>query len=547
MGLRDRIQSAITGLPAAAESGYRRRPQDGHPAEVSRPGQRRASSATSTGNPRFRASRLAIEGDSSPSAQSRFRPGQPAIQENSAHTSSSTSSLQQNGTTVPSANLASTRPPPRTTASTPVLPLTRISRSYGNNDKQESFPPNPARRLALEGSGRTPDRCSTAASRIANRANLAVKPKARESDEGDQLAPLSEREIIDVSDGTSLPRAGESAQRQIRDGSQQTLAQQATRTTMPPSPASILQQKPPLTRTASSGRTGNQNPASTSTNPARLGAPQPVSQPPGRNQPPERMRTGSSGPLSTTQTLNGDTGQPPALYLGAFDMADADQPAQQRTPPTRGGPTQRGTSSRSSDLGQRHSSSRTSTPTRHTMVLGHGAWMPCRYGTFNSTDRPWYDSYYGTWGYHYPFAGPPCYQTRYMFPNLQTTFTEVSTDYFEHESPATPDLDTIGGSEVINRYYNGWRDAYTEALSGSYDGISAADRARILVNRDGLRSRQDEAIRRLRGGDPAVVRETLDQVRLDRQMAVEMPLAQVRWATPWIKEVWVEEHGEIPG
>lgn len=256
------------------------------------------------------------------------------------------------------------------------------------------------------------------------------------------------------------------------------------------------------------------------------------------------MRTGSTGPLSTTQTSNGDAGQPQALYLGAFDMADADQSAQQRTPTTRGGATQRGTSSRSSGLGQRRSSSRTSTSTRHTTVLGHGAWFPRRYGTFNSTDRPWYDSYYGTWGYYHPFDARPW---SFMLPHLQTTFTEVSTDYFEHESPTTPDLDTTRGSEVINRYYNGWRDAYSEALSGSCDGISAADRARILTNRDALRSRQDEAIRRLRDGDQAVVRETLDLVRVDRQMAVEMPLAQVRWATPWIKEVWVKEHGEIPG
>ncbi|ERF70763.1 hypothetical protein EPUS_05115 [Endocarpon pusillum Z07020] len=551
MGLRDRIQSAITGLPAPTESGYRRRPQAGPPAEVSRPGQRRASSATSTSNPRFRASRLAIEGDSGPSAQSRFRSGQPAIQKNSTSTSSSTSSSQQNGTTVSGANLASTRPPPRTTASTPVLPLTRISRSYGNNDKQESFSPNPSRRLALEGSGCTPDSCSTAASRITNRANLATTPKAKESEEGDQLAPLSEREIIDVSDETSLPRAVESAQGQIRDGVQQPVAQQATRTTIPSPPISMLQQKPPLTRTASSGRTGNPNPASTSTNPSKLGAPQPISQPPGRNQPPERMRTGSSGPPSMTKTSNGDTGQPQALYLGAFDMADADQSAQQRTPTTRGGPTQRGTRSRSSDLGQRRSSSRSSTSTHRTTVLGHGSWFPrpllCRDGSFNSTHRPYYDSYWDSWGYHYPFDAPPWYPTRYVLPHLQTTFTEVSTNYFEHESPATPDLDTTRGSEVINRYYNGWRDAYTEALSGSCHAISAADRARILANRDGLRSRQDEAIRRLTDGDQAVVRETLDQVRVDRQMAVDMPLAQFRWATPWIKEVWVKEHGEIPG
>ncbi len=183
--------------------------------------------------------------------------------------------------------------------------------------------------------------------------------------------------------------------------------------------------------------------------------------------------------------------------------------------------------------------------------MNHGAWFARPYlrrcGSFNS-DRLYYDPYYPLWGYS-SFDATPWYPRAYMVPHLQTTFTEVSTDYFEQESPAaTPDIDTDRGLEIINRYYNGWRDAYTEALlSRNSEAISAADRARILSNRDALRARQDEAVRRLTDGEQAVVRETLDRVRVDRQMAPDMPLAQVRWATPWIKEVWVKEHGDIPG
>lgn len=77
-------------------------------------------------------------------------------------------------------------------------------------------------------------------------------------------------------------------------------------------------------------------------------------------------------------------------------------------------------------------------------------------------------------------------------------------------------------------------------------GIPALDRLRITSNREKLQTRQDEAFRRLRGGDQAVVQETLDQVKVDRQMAVDMPVAQIWWATPWMKEVWMEEHGDIP-
>ncbi len=254
MGLRDRIQSAITGLPAPTETGYRRRPQDGRPAEETRPAQRRASSATSTGNARIRASQSAIEGDSAPSIQSRLRPRQLAIQENAVSTPSSTSALRRNSGTVSGANPAPARPPPRTTASTPVLPVARTSRPYASSDDQEAFSLNSSRRLALGDTGRTPDRGSSASSRITNRANLAATPKAKDSDEGDQLAPLSEREIVDVSDGTALPLAVGSTQNQIRAGAPQPLAQQARRTTIPPSPVSMPQRNAPFTRTASSGR-----------------------------------------------------------------------------------------------------------------------------------------------------------------------------------------------------------------------------------------------------------------------------------------------------
>jgi hypothetical protein len=151
-------------------------------------------------------------------------------------------------------------------------------------------------------------------------------------------------------------------------------------------------------------------------------------------------------------------------------------------------------------------------------------------------------------GWHPYWDILPWYPRIHVVLPLQTIFTEVSTDYFEQDSPATPNLDTNTGLEVLNRYYNGWRDAHTQALSLSGSaGISAVDRTRIDGNREKLQGRQDEAIRRLRNGDQTVVQETLDQVKMDRRMAVDMPVEQIRWATPWIREVWVEEHGEVPG
>lgn len=161
-------------------------------------------------------------------------------------------------------------------------------------------------------------------------------------------------------------------------------------------------------------------------------------------------------------------------------------------------------------------------------------------------DYGWYSAW-SPWGYRYTHL--PWCPHAHVSLSSQTVFTEVSTDYFEQESPPDLSLNIDTGLGVIQRYYNGWRDAYTEALSLSMSGnsgISAADRARIEANRDGLQSRQDEAVRRLRSGDQSVVQETLDQVKMDRQMAVDMPVAQIQWATPWIKEVWINEHGEIP-
>jgi hypothetical protein len=125
----------------------------------------------------------------------------------------------------------------------------------------------------------------------------------------------------------------------------------------------------------------------------------------------------------------------------------------------------------------------------------------------------------------------------------QTIFHEIPGDFFVQESASAPVLDSARGLGLLTRYYDGWHEAYTEALAGNLVG---AQRTRIQQNMARLQSRRSLALGRMREGDQAVVQETLDQIRMDRQMAVDMPVTQIRWATPWIREVWVEEHGEIP-
>ena len=523
MGLRDRIGSALTGLPAPTESGYRRRPDDGRSPQASRPGQSRAASARSVTSAGGRASQLTIAGSSTSSPQPQSRPRQLAIQGSS--TSTATKASHQNTSTGFNSNLATNGALPRTTAS-------GVSRPYGNGGTQEAFASNPPRRLAIEGPSRTPNAGCTAASRIANRANVAAEPRYRSSEEGNDLAPLSEREILDVTDDHNPSPAGSSTRGQVFEGAQQNRSQPATRASGPLRAAAAPQRNTPLTRGASSGRLGDQAPAYTTANPAQTGNRQAASQQ--GYQPINRSQAGRSGPVPPGVSGN-DTEQSQALYLGVFDLEETDQSPQQPTINNRGGPSQRDSSIRPGRFNQRSTSSRSSASIHHTTVIDHGYRSPC----WRSCDY-FYRPY--CWGYHW---GLPWYPHAHVILPRQTVFTEVSTDYFEQESPAAPNLDTNTGREVINRYYNGWRDAYTNALSSSV-GISAADRSRIESIRQKLQSRQDEAIRRLRSGDQSVVQQTLDQVKVDRQMAVDMPVTQIRWATPWIREVWVKEHGDIP-
>jgi hypothetical protein len=530
MGLRDRLQSALTGVPAPADSQLIRTRGDGRPPRNQRPSQGQTNSSTSMTTTRGRASQLTIGRSSTSLPASRSRSGQLAIGGSSAAITASPP--QRNDLTSSSANAAQGHLQLQPTASAPALPLARVSRPYGNSKNQEAFTLNPSRGPVIESS---------------RPSSIAAAPKAsrtQPSEEGDALPHFSERDIIDVSDQQNMAATGANIRRPVIDDTQRNRFQQPSRASNPTTQAATPQRSGPLTRIPPSARLGNQSARSSTASQLHRGAMKTPSQPYAASHVSSRSQTSSSGPISTTQSSSAPAEQPQGLYLGVFDLEESEDPSQHPAPNTRSGLGQRGTSSRSGSFGQRNSSIHASTSSHRTTVINHG--FPICHAFYRP--RCFYDyglgyDFYPGWGY--PWGYLPWYPRPHVVLPRQTVFSEVSTDYFEQESSSSPNLDTNTGLEVINRYYHGWRDAYTQALAGN-EAISAAHRSRIEGNRSRLQSRQDEAIRRLRDGDQAVVRETLDQVKMDRQMAVDMPVEQIRWATPWIREVWIKEHGEVP-
>jgi hypothetical protein len=543
MPLRDRVQSAITGFPSSTDSQPSRAPNNSRALQGPRGRQSRADPPTSMTNISRRASQLAIEGNSTSSPNSRFRPQKLAIEGSSTLTPTRASG--QNRLTGPTTNPASARALTESNAGTSPLPLARTSRPYGSSSNQEAFALDPSRRLGIGNSRRATYGGSTAPPKVANHTNYVTEPGAKRTT-GDDLAPLSQREIIDVTDEDILP-ARANTRGHVGDGPQRTQFQRPACAPNAPAPGSMPQRNQPPTRMPSAARFNNQDEGYSIPEQAHRDIRETVSQLDPSLQPPNRPPESRSEPVPTTHASGEPAEKPQELYLGVFDLEETDQPAQQPTPNLRGGPSQRGNGNRSRTFSSSSASSHTSTSSHSSTVINHGFrvgqpfWRPsfpppiCSYGY--GCERC------GRWDC--PLGGLPWLPRPYVVLPRQTVFTEVSVDYFEQESPATPNFDASTGIEVINRYYNGWRDAYTQALSYSED-ISATDRARIKRNSQRLQSRQEEAIRRLRSGDQVVVQETLDQVRMDRQMAIDMPVTQIRWTTPWIREVWVTEHGEIP-
>lgn len=544
MGLRDRIQSALMGVPASTDTRPGRR-EDNPYSSRARSGPSRGSYTSSRANAGGRVAQPAIEGRSNSSPVSRARPRQLAIQRSSAPTS--TTSLRQSSSTNAATSPTSHRTLPTPSVSTPALPLARVSRPYGSTGNQEAFVLDPSRKIIKGDASGTPNRSSTSTSRVETLTNSTATSSRREDGEVDDLLPLNEREIVDVTDEHHILPIEVHNRGRVRGGAQQTQARQISRTPTAASRAQVPQRTRPLTRMPPAGRFSNRSAGQTTTGPPRGGASQGGSQPRAGYQPLNRSQYGSTRPASTTQASGDVLEQPQGLYLGVFDLDETDQSAQQTTSTNRGRPSQRGRRGGESTFSQRSMSNRTSTSTRHTTVINHGyPAVPVyrrRFGSFNGCP-------YGAYGYPddlYPDWPHPWFSRPYVVLPCQTIFTEVSTDYFDQETTEAPQLDIHTGLEVINRYYNGWRDAYTQALAGTgAESMSAADRARIETNRQRLQGMQDEAIRRLRDEDNDVVQETLDRVKLDRQMAVDMPASQIRWATPWIREVWVREHGDIP-
>lgn len=570
MGLRDRIASAITGLPAPGDPQTRQIQDGGRSSGAARPGRDRAYSTTSVATARGRGPQLALEDSSTSTPDHRSRSQQLVTRGSFNSALTPTRAPQQNTLRDSTANLLSTRalpePEPEPIASTSALPVTRISRPYGSSGNQEVFTLNPSRRLAVEGAGERVNTRSTASARTANRVNASALPNARRTAGEDDLAPLSDREIIDVTDENIVPTTASAItsplQRAQENRSRQTARALNTSTTRPvlerkrsqqtfPTPDAFRaapnpQQNDVLTRMPSSFTSRNRGYLDSDR--LRRDAAEPLRLPcPGIVRPMQAQASRSR--LDPATQVSGQTSaQPQSLYLGVFDLEENDQSTQPHSTNNADVPSRRGSSARSSAFDQWSTSAYNSSSVHHTTVInqGYGIGIPVWRPYFPSRYHPY--EYGHDWhpGWVHHWGGLPWSPRSYFILPRQTVFTEIASDYFEQESSIAPNLDTNQGLQVINRYYNGWRDAYTEALLLGDEAISAADRTRIQSNRDNLQSKQDEAIRKLRYGDQAVVKETLDQVKMDMQMAVDMPVAQARWATPWIKEVWTEKHGQIP-
>ena len=360
MGFRDRFTSAVAGHPAPADSDpdRRRRPDNGNVSREKRPCQTRVTSASST-------------------------------------------------------SLAAARALPKPTTSTPDLALIRIPRPYGSGGIHEPVVRDPSRRLRVAGG--TSDNGSTAASRIRNRVNRATAPRSRdvnkeELEEIEELAPLSEREIIDVTDEPISSSPGSVAWGQTNDGAQQSPSQQTT------------------------SRPNSSAPAST----------------PRRND----LATKGTRSVHFADKVLAFTAsdQPRALYLGDFDLDKSDEAAksiQQVNQDNRGEISQHGrstSSSRANTFAQRGTSRHTHTyttsyptPMLDPSFLNWHAHSPSPLHPFHhclqhciirTHPHAWTNLPYHPHPHPHPYPYPyPSDSTR----RRQIIFTEPSTNHFEQQ------------------------------------------------------------------------------------------------------------------
>jgi hypothetical protein len=445
------------------------------------------------------------------------------------------------------------------------LTLARSSRPYGTSGNEEAFVLNASSNPAIEGSRRPQNSRSSTAQESMGSASHSTAARQSEQDI-DDLAPLSEREFVNISDKAPTRGTATSTQQHIAGKAQPSLPGRGNA----PTPTGRANRKG-----EQEGRTAVQlePQASILSRTAILGTPLPVHQkfgrtPPSNTQPsrpgqrPPRPQTARSGPATSDQSRGGAHNQQVDIYLDIFDLADENQntrqssiPEPSRIPPNAA--KQRTSTSPSNPFPQQispSSSNHDRYTSSHTRTTSHTVHRPgfVEYPGFPACSSlptaplsPGLGLGLEPWTVR--LAGAP-WTPRIISLPRQTTFTEVSIDYFDSEDSSSnaANVSVDEGLGIINKYYDGWRAAYAEALSGNHD-ILAVDRARIETNKQKLRTRQDEAIRRLRSGDKDVVKEVMEQVGMDRQMAIDMPREQARWAVPWIREVWEGEHGQITG
>jgi hypothetical protein len=442
------------------------------------------------------------------------------------------------------------------------------SRPYGDSGRQAGYFPNSSRRQMPGQDRRIIDGDPPHPLRNPSRAYATNLNRAQHAEEDDPLPPLKDREIIDVTDEDDPVPARSNSRSDISGGWPQDRYQRFNRAASPPSQR---QQNPPLARMSPSARLGDRNSDfntrtqqsdrlgdRTSDFNTRTQDPRTTREPIRRstmpNHPPPRQQSVNDRPTSRSQSNFARNEGERGLYLGIFDLEETNQEDLFQGPSRRGSFNQRSGKNRSTSFNQRSSAfGHRNTASHRTSATNERFGVDS--GRLATSYRPLHPpsslsaSGYRIDSYHAPDCpwrgGLPWNPRSQTVHARQTIFAEISIDYFEHETPIPLSLDLRRALEVIRRYNTGWKDAYNDALEE--ENLTAAERTRIERNLDRLASRREDSIQRLQDGDhQAVVQETLDQVRMDRQMAVDMPVSQVRWAPPWIKEVWIGEHGDIP-
>jgi hypothetical protein len=271
--------------------------------------------------------------------------------------------------------------------------------------------------------------------RLRTRANRATAPHSRnvkkeddeELEEIERLAPLSEREIIDVTDEPISSSPGSVTWGQVNDGAQQSPSQQTTSRPNSSAPTSM----------------------------------------PRRN---DAATTGARSVHFSDKVLAfAASDHPRALYLGVFDLGESDESdqsfTQHLTPDSRDGMSQYGSSSSSSSRtntsAQRGTSVHTDpqTSSYHTPMLD-----PSYHNGHTCSPSPFHPSHHcpyhpaSTHPYAFAWAGPPWRpQLSNSLPRRQIIFTKPSISYFEQHQQQEQIWD-----------YRDWRHAEeSELMEGS--------------------------------------------------------------------------------